>query len=332
MSSAASSRPRVVFMGTPDLARTVLRSLLRAGLWDLPLVVAQPDKPVGRGLQLQAPPVKEEALAHGLQVLQPIRARDPVFLDQVRSFRPDVVVVAAYGQILPPELLAVPRHGCLNVHTSILPRWRGAAPIQWAILEGDTETGVTLMRMDAGLDTGDVLGVERTPLAADETGRTLHDRLAAMGGDFLVRLLPDWLEGRLQPVPQPKEAGVTYARKLRREDGRLDWLSPAAVLDRRVRAFDPWPGAFTHLPAESSGTPPPQLKIWESRPVAWSGPALPGTVLEARGEDLVVATGEGGLRIVSLQREGRRRMSAREFLAGGGLPVGSRLGAEPESV
>jgi methionyl-tRNA formyltransferase len=202
----------------------VLRKLGDAaeGRWEIVQVVAQPDKPVGRGLALQPPPVKVEAQLRGWPVIQPVRAREAGFVERVRELAPDVIVVAAYGQILPPSLLAIPRCGCLNVHTSVLPRWRGAAPIQWAILAGDAETGVTLMRMDAGLDTGDIVAVERTPIGAGDTGQTLHDRLALLGGALLVRVLPDWLAGRMESRRQPEE-GVTYARKLAREDGRLDW-------------------------------------------------------------------------------------------------------------
>lgn len=315
-------------MGTPGLARVVLRVLARDGRWEIPLVVVQPDKPVGRGLQLQAPPVKQEALELGLTVCQPGRARDPEFLATLTAASPDVVVVAAYGQILPASLLAIPRFGCLNVHTSILPRWRGAAPIQWAILEGDAETGVTIMRMDEGLDTGGVVAVERTPIGSQDTGQTVHDRLAELGARLIANVLPDWLKGGLTAVPQPSE-GVTYARKLTKEDGRLDWSKPVEALDRRVRALNPWPGAFTTLAAEAAGGAG-LLKIWDAHPVGagdWAA-AAPGEVVVARGDVLVVAAGDGrrGLAIEVLQREGRRRMTARELLAGGAVRTGMRLG------
>lgn len=323
------SRPRLVFMGTPDLARVVLSALAQDGRWELPLVVAQPDKPVGRGLQLQAPPVKREALERGIAVLQPARARDPEFLAALSALAPDVVVVAAYGQILPPALLAIPRFGCLNVHTSILPRWRGAAPIAWAMLEGDAETGVTIMRMDAGLDTGAVIAEERTPILPEDTGQSLHDRLAALGAGLIGRVLPEWLAGRIPAVPQPAD-GVTYARKLTKEDGRLDWTQPASVIDRKIRALNPWPGAFTTMPVGAGAVE--LLKIWEAHPMVASAPegtaAASGEVLVARGDELVVAAREGRetLTIRVLQREGRRRMSTREFLAGGALKPGMRLG------
>jgi methionyl-tRNA formyltransferase len=323
------SRPRLVFMGTPELARVVLSALAQESGWEIPLVVAQPDKPVGRGLQLQAPPVKREALERGIPVLQPGRARDPEFIANLAALAPDVVVVAAYGQILPPALLAIPRFGCLNVHTSILPRWRGAAPIAWAMLEGDAETGVTLMQMDVGLDTGAVIAEQRTPILSDDTGQSLHDRLAGLGASLICKVLPDWMAGRIQAVPQPAD-GVTYARKLTKEDGRLDWAQSASALDRKIRALNPWPGAFTTLPS-GSGTAE-LLKIWEAKPAAGLGTepagAVGGEVLVAQGDELMVAAGAGGegLQIRSLQREGRRRMTTREFLAGAGLKPGMRLG------
>jgi methionyl-tRNA formyltransferase len=321
-------------MGTPDLAAKVLSVLAPDPRWEIVLVVAQPDKAVGRGLQVQAPPVKAEALARGLPVAQPLKARDPEFLEQLKSLAPDVVLVAAYGQLLPPALLEIPRAGCLNVHTSLLPRWRGAAPIQWAIAEGDPETGVTLMRMDAGLDTGDIVGVAKTPIHATDTGQSLHDRLAEIGANLVVDLLPAWLEGKLAPRPQPAE-GVRHARKLAREDGCLDWSQPAVVLDRRIRAFNPWPGAYTTA-TSCSGEARGLIKVWDAtrvEPAAEepldAGAAVtpvPGQVCVAGGDRLEIATGQGRLALRVVQREGRRRMSAREFLAGGGLAEGDRLG------
>lgn len=314
-------------MGTAELARVVLGVLARDGRWEIAGVVVQPDKPVGRGMRVQAPPVKQEAEALGLRVLQPARARDPGFVEALTALAPDVVVVAAYGQILPVQVLAVPRFGCLNVHTSILPRWRGAAPITWAILEGDVEAGVTIMRMDAGLDTGDMLAVERTPIRPDDTGQTLHDRLAVLGAELMRRVLPEWLSGTLTPVPQPAD-GATYARKLVKEDGRMDWAQSVARLDRQVRALNPWPGAFTTMPVEGGAVE--MLKVWEAEPmeVAVADRVEAGVVGEARGEVLWVGVGDGtrALKVRVLQREGRRRMTAREFLAGGGLRPGVRLG------
>ncbi|MBX3744067.1 MAG: methionyl-tRNA formyltransferase [Verrucomicrobiae bacterium] len=308
-------------MGTPTLARTVLSTLADETPGDIALVVPQPDKPRGRGLACQPPPVKQEAVSRGLPIDQPSSARDPAFLDRLRAIAPDVIVVAAYGQLLPPDLLAIPRHGCLNLHTSLLPRWRGAAPIQWAILAGDRLTGVTLMRMDAGLDTGDILATSSIPIQDTDTSQTLHDRLADLGASLLVRSLPDWLAGRLPPVPQPAE-GITIARKLTKEDGRLNWSESCLALGRRIRALDPWPGAFTTFP-DPAGRPL-LLKIWRATPVPEQGPS--GVVLRASGSELIVATGEGALRLDVLQREGRRPLPARDFLAGQTVREGQRLG------
>ena len=301
---------RIIFMGTPDLARDILATLVDDPRFPVVAVVAQPDRPKGRDLQLQPPPVKIEALARGLPVLQPEKARDPAFLDQLRVLAPDLIVVAAYGQILPQALLDIPRHGCLNVHTSILPRWRGAAPIQWAIAEGDAETGVTLMRMEAGLDTGPVVSTARTPISDTDTGQTLHDRLAGLGGKLLVGTLPAYLAGGIVPQPQPAE-GVTYARKVTKDDGRLDWTRSARTLSARLRAFTPWPGAFCHIPAVPKAK---LLKVHAAQAVAGSG--APGTLLAADKAGLVVACGEGALRLTEVQPEGGRRMTAEQFLAG----------------
>ena len=217
-----SALPRLVFMGTADLAATVLRSLAADPRWQVILAVSQPDRPKGRDLALQPTPVKQAALELGIVVDQPAKARDPVFIERLRSLTPDLMVVAAYGQLLPQALLDVPRHGCLNVHTSLLPAYRGAAPIQWALADGLQETGVTLMRMDAGLDTGPIVTTATTAILDEDTGQSLHDRLAVLGGELLVRSLPDYLAGRLPPQSQPLD-GVSLARKICKEDGRLVW-------------------------------------------------------------------------------------------------------------
>jgi len=316
---------RLVFMGTPELARTVLVALGEDLRFEVVAVVAQPDKPTGRGLHLTPPPAKVEALARGLPVLQPLKARDPAFLAQLRAFAPDLIVVAAYGQILPQTLLDIPRHGCVNVHTSILPRWRGAAPIQWAIAEGDLETGVTIMRMEAGLDTGPMIAVTRTPIGDNDTSVTLHDRLAQLGAKLLLKTLPPYVAGELVPQPQPAE-GVTYARKITKDDGRLDWSLPAPRLWQRLRAFTPWPGVFCQLPAEPR---PKLLKIhqavpWPDEPSAASSPAKalalrPGDVLAPDHSKILVVCGTGVLQLLEVQLEGGRRMNAVEFLAGHSL-------------
>ena len=308
---------RIVFMGTPDIACPTLQALASAPDCEVVGVVAQPDKPKGRDLKLQPPPVKELALRLGVPVLQPVRAREEAFLAQLRELRPDLIAVLAYGQILPQAVLDLPQYGCLNVHTSLLPRWRGAAPIQWAILEGDAETGVTIMRMDAGLDTGGVVATCATPIAPDDNAQTVHDRLGVLGAELLVRTISRYVAGEAPPRPQPTE-GVSYARKLTKEDGRLDWSQPARVLHNRLRAFTPWPGAFTFLPAQPR---PLLLKVWRAEVASAADlqlapAAKPGQVLAADKLGLVIACREGALRLLEVQKEGSRRMTAAEFLAG----------------
>ncbi|HEU0011547.1 MAG TPA: methionyl-tRNA formyltransferase [Verrucomicrobiae bacterium] len=312
---------KTIFMGTAELACASLQALGRESVVQLTAVVSQPDKPRGRDLKLQPTPVKAVAISTGIPVLQPARARDAAFIEQLRQLQADLIVVAAYGQILPPAILELPRFGCLNVHTSLLPRHRGAAPIQWAILGGDPETGVTIMKMDAGLDTGDILTQITTPIAAADNAQTLHDRLARLGGELLVRTIPEYVAGRITPRPQPAE-GVSYARRLTKEDGRLDWTQPARGLWNRVRAFTPWPGAFTSQQVEGKAR---LLKIWSAQ-VEETGSGQPGEVLRADKGGIVVACGEHSLRILELQREGGRRLSAAEFLAGHQLPPGTLLG------
>jgi methionyl-tRNA formyltransferase len=311
---------RVIFFGTAELACASLAALAKEPAFRVLGVVTQPDRPKGRDLRLQPPPVKVLASRLGLPVWQPERCRQPEFVEHLRSLAPELIVVAAYGQLLPPAILTLPPHGCVNVHASLLPRHRGAAPIQWALLEGDAETGVTLMQMDAGLDTGDILSRVTTPITADDNAQTLHDRLATLGAELLVRTLPDLVAGRISPRPQPAE-GVSYARKITKDDGRLDWRLPADVLWHRVRAFTPWPGAFTFLPA----TPQPvRLKIWRAEP-AESAAGHAGEILSAAQTGVVVACGSGALRLLELQREGGRRLPAAEFLAGHALPAGTVL-------
>jgi methionyl-tRNA formyltransferase len=315
---------RIIFMGTADLACASLRALCRQKSFAIIAVVSQPDKPRGRDLKLQPTPVKALALGEGLPVLQPARARDEPFIVELRRLQPDLIAVAAYGQILPQSILDLPRFGCLNVHTSLLPKYRGAAPIQWAILNGDAETGVTIMKMDAGLDTGPVLAQATTSISVADDAQTLHDRLAELGGDLLVKTIPDYISGKITPRPQAVE-GASHARKITKEDGLIDWTRPAHVLWNRVRGLTPWPGAFTHLSLEGQ---PRLLKIWSTEVEAQlSGEA--GTVLRADKAGFVVACGEQALRILQLQREGGRRMSVSDFLAGHELPAGMHLGKDP---
>ena len=305
-----SALPRLVFMGTADLAATVLRRLVADPRWQVILAVSQPDRPKGRDLALQPTPVKQAALELGIPMDQPTKARDPEFIERLRTLAPDLMVVAAYGQLLPQTLLDIPRHGCLNVHTSLLPAYRGAAPIQWALADGLNETGVTLMRMEAGLDTGPIVTTATTPILDEDTGQSLHDRLADLGGELLIRSLPDYLAGYLQPRTQPLD-GVSLARKITKEDGRLVWERPAVELWRRLRAFTPWPGAFCH--AEGGG----KTRLVKVHAASLSeGSGRPGERLDYGKGRLVVACGRGALELLTLQPEGGRRMDAAAFLAG----------------
>ena len=306
---------RVVFFGTAELAVASLRALAEDARFQVVAVVTQPDKPRGRELQLQPSAVKAAALETGLPVLQPGRARDEQFIDEIRRLGPDLNVVAAYGQILPQALLDIPKHGSLNVHTSLLPRHRGAAPIQWAILSGDDETGVTIMKMDAGLDTGPILTQRKTAILPADTAQTLHDRLAELGAALLLETIPAWIAGQITPEPQPE--GASYARKIEKADGLLNWNEPAAELWRKVRAFTPWPGAFTFF--ETAGRRR-MIKIWQADPLDQSGE--PARISAAGKEGIVVGTGQGSLRIRELQPEGKKRMNAQDFLAGNPIAPG----------
>ena len=311
---------RIIFMGTAELSCDSLRALIESPGCQVVAVVTQPDRPKGRELKLQPSPVKVLALQTNLPVLQPERARDEAFLGALRDLQPDLIAVAAYGQILPQSLLDLPRFGCLNVHTSLLPRYRGAAPIQWAILNDDPETGVTIMKMDAGLDTGAILSQARTPIHPEDNSETLHDRLARLGAELLVKTISEYVAGRIPPLAQPAE-GVSYASKIKKQDGQIDWTQPARVIWNRVRGLVPWPGAFSYLP----GQPQPRLlKIWQAEAVERSGSA--GEILQADKTGIVVGCGRDALRILVLQREGGRRLRVQEFLAGHPLLPGQKLG------
>lgn len=305
--------PRIVFMGTPDFAVKSLEACLELG--EVVAVVTQPDKPRGRGQDVSFSPVKQLAVAKGLPVLQPVKIRGTNFADELRALNADVAVVTAYGKILPKDVLEAPRLGCVNVHASLLPRFRGAAPIQWAIASGDAVTGVCLMKMDEGMDTGPVIDRAELPILPTDTSATLHDKLALLGGEVLRRALPRYLAGELAPVAQAAD-GVVMAPMIKKEDGQLDFARPARELERRLRAFTPWPGAFTHLGGAL-------LKVHAAK--VKDGKGEPGTVLSAGPEGLEVACGEGSLLCEQLQPEGKRVMSAREFLAGRQVPPGTKL-------
>lgn len=308
---------RLLFIGTGDIGLPSLEWLIATTRHELVGVVTQPDKPAGRRLVLTPPQVKVRALAAGLPVLQPPKIRHAV--EELRAFDADAAIVAAYGQLLSPEVLRVPRLGCLNLHASLLPRHRGASPIQAVIREGDAETGMTVMYMDEGLDTGDILLMERTPVLADDTGGRLHDRLAALAPVALERALDLLAAGTAPRVPQDP-ALATHCGKLRREDGRLDWSRPAVELERLVRAYDPWPGTFTRLANGAA------LKVHRASVTPVSGAtAAPGDVLAADAKaGLIVQCGDGWLRLEEVQAEGGRRLPAAEFLRG--HPVSARLG------
>lgn len=302
---------KVAFAGTPEFAAAALEAILAAG-FDVPLVLTQPDRPAGRGMQLQPSPVKRVALAAGIPVHQPEKLRTPEQQTPLADVQADVLVVAAYGIILPQAVLDLPRHGCLNIHASLLPRWRGAAPIHRAIEAGDAETGVTIMQMDVGLDTGDMLLTVREPIHADDSTGSLHDRLAAQGAQAMVAALAQL--DALSPQPQPAE-GVTYAEKIGKAEAQLDWSLPAEVLHRKIRAFNPFPGASTLAGGEA-------LKIWQAQLA--DGAGAPGDVLAADADGVRIACGSGALLATQLQAAGGKRLAAREFLAGHSLPA--RLG------
>ncbi len=311
---------RVVFAGTPEFAAVALQRLQAAG-FEIPLVLTQPDRPAGRGMKLQASPVKAFAQAQGIAVAQPRGLKlDGKYGEDaaaaraaLMAARPDVMVVAAYGLILPAWVLELPRLGCLNIHASLLPRWRGAAPIHRAIEAGDAETGITIMQMDAGLDTGDMLLVAREPVRADDSTATLHDRLATLGGRLIVEALELAACGGLRPVKQPAE-GVSYAHKIEKAEAAIDWRLPAAAVERRLRAFDPFPGATGVLAGET-------IKVWRALPCAGSG--RPGEVLAVGEAGVDVACGEGALRLTELQRAGGKRLPAAAFLLGHPIAPGA---------
>jgi methionyl-tRNA formyltransferase len=306
---------RVGFAGTPGFAATALAAIADAG-FDVPLALTRPDRAQGRGLHVQPSPVKAEAGARGIPVLQPATLRTPQARAPIVACPLDALVVAAYGLILPPEVLAWPRHGCINIHASLLPRWRGAAPIERAILEGDRETGISLMQMDAGVDTGPVIERIRVPIADDDTGGSLTARLAATGAAAIVAALGRLRDvGTLPALPQP-DAGATYAPKLAKAEAAIDWTASASAIARRIRAFAPAPGAASMLGAR-------RIRVRRAEVLASAGPAArPGEVVAAGAAGIVVACGEGALRIAELQPAGGRAMTAAAFVAGRGVAVG----------
>ena len=299
---------RIVYMGTPDIAATILERLLDEP-YEIVLAVTQPDRPKGRGKEMAMSPVKELAIRHDIPVFQPEKLRNPDAVKVIEKAKPDMIVVAAFGQILPKSVLDMPKYGCINVHASLLPAYRGAAPIQWAILDGQKETGVTIMYMNEGLDTGDILLQKTVTIEDDETGGSLHDKLATAGAEALVEALPGIIDGSLKPVAQG-EMTTAYAKQLTKEMGRLDFTKSAVELERYIRGLNPWPGTFTTLDGK-------MLKIWQAEVTELTDTsAEPGTVTDITKKSFTYVTAEGGLRILSLQPEGKRRMTTEEFLRG----------------
>lgn len=311
----------IVFMGTPDFATGTLRALL-ASRYCVQAVFTQPDKPKGRGGRVQMPPVKEIALEAGIPVYQPKRIRDPENLEILKNYQPDAIVVVAFGQIIPEEILTLPPWGCINVHASLLPSYRGAAPIQWAVINGEKVSGVTTMRMDTGLDTGDMIMKEQVALDRDETGGSLFEKLSRMGADLLIRTLEALENGTARFEPQPEESPTPYAGMLKKEMGLIDWSRPARSIECLVRGLNPWPSAYTRYRGK-------MLKIWAAQ-VEEDGLSReeekPGTILEAEGKTLKIRTGDGVLRIKELQLEGKKRMETDAFLRGYRMTPGESLG------
>ena len=311
-------------MGTPEFAVPSLDALLHSPD-DVVGVVTQPDRPKGRGQELALSPVKLVAQRAQIPILQPLKMKDPAFLAALQAWRPDLIAVAAFGRILPKMILDLPPKGCVNVHASLLPKYRGAGPIQWAVINGERETGITTMLMDEGMDTGAILLQEPVPIAADDTAGSLSVKLAAVGGRLLLETLRRLKEGRLTPCPQDSSQ-ASMAPMLKKEDGLLDWSLPAAAIVNRVRGLSPWPGAYTYLGAD-------RWIVWNAQALDRSAPAvLPGTIVEAAKEGVSVATGSGALRVTEVQPANSRRMSVAQYLAGHALEPGLRFGPPPPTV
>lgn len=309
---------RIVYMGTPDFAVNPLHALAEAG-YEVVGVVTQPDKPKGRGKTMLPTPVKEEAMKHGFPVFQPVKVRDPEFQEVLEGLEPDIIVVAAFGQIIPKSILELPKYGCINIHASLLPKYRGAAPIQWAVIDGEKESGVTIMQMDEGLDTGDMLLKGSLELAADETGGSLFERLSGLGAKLCVEALEKMEKGELKPEKQG-ESPTEYARMLTKDMGNLNWNESAEKLERLIRGLNPWPSAYTKLGDKT-------LKIWSARVCERADEnAACGEIIRVTKDTVCVACGEGALEITELQLQGKKRMDTAAFLRGYHLEPGTKLG------
>lgn len=310
---------KIIFMGTPDFAVDALEAIIQAG-HEITCVVTQPDKPKGRGKELQFPPVKTCALAHRLPVFQPVKIKTPEAVETLKTYEADIFVVAAFGQILSQDILDMPRYGCVNIHASLLPKYRGAAPIQWAVINGERESGVTIMQMNAGLDTGDMLCRTVVPIAPKETGESLHDKLSQAGAKLIVEALAQIEQGSLQPQAQ-NEAESTYAGMLRKSLGRIDWTQSAVTIERLIRGLYPWPSAYTSFRGKT-------LKIWEADVDTDNcfREAAPGSVIRVDRDTIVVQTGEGALQLSQIQLEGKKRTTVKDFLLGYRVEAGEQLG------
>lgn len=308
---------RVIFMGTPDFAVGTLEAVIKAG-HEVVLAVTQPDKPKGRGNTMQFPPVKEKALEHGIEVYQPKRVREPECVAYLRQYKPDIIIVAAFGQILPGEILEMPQYGCVNVHASLLPKYRGAAPIQWAVINGEKYSGVTTMRMNEGLDTGDIIEQAIVELAPDETGGSLFDRLAEVGAELCVHTMAEIEAGRAVYTRQD-EAEATHVGMIKKQFGKIDWTKPAEEIERLCRGLNPWPSAYTSLNGKT-------LKVWKASVQPGGDPLEAGKVVLVDKKVIGVQTGKDILILQEIQLEGKKRMSADAFLRGFPLVCGTALG------
>jgi len=314
---------KLIFMGTPDFAVRSLRELVEAG-HDVSLVVTQPDRQKGRGKTVQCPPVKEAASEYGIEVYQPQKVRRPECVEYLKKQNADMIIVAAFGQLLPKEILDLPPYGCVNVHASLLPKYRGASPIQWAVINGEKTAGVTIMQMGEGLDTGDILAQSSLPLAADETGGSLFDKLAEEGAKLLVKTLPHIEDGSVMRTPQ-NEDEATYVGMIKKTMGDIDWTRPAAEIERLVRGLNPWPSAYTVADGRT-------LKIWKAAVIPGGDADRAGEVICSGRDGLVVQTGGGQLRLLEVQLEGKKRMAADAFLRGYALAAGTKLGGKQAAL